>query len=145
MTYKTGQWVKIKDDGRIFKVSRSSKEGYELIDSKGEYLEDFNDSRVYMAMVAEWRLEPAPKTWDTLEVGDIILENDNEQAIVLAIQGDTLLRSRFECFWSADAWYTKIEMKELGYKIKGAVDEVEELTVEEISERLGKTIKVVKK
>lgn len=82
--------------------------------------------------------------------GQVLVDRDGDKKKILGVCGEVYILSRF---WESDpaddqhervaAFLTQFELDEQGYTL---LDEtVEELTVEEISQRLGKTIKVVKK
>lgn len=81
---------------------------------------------------------------DNLKVGDILVDEDGDEAMVLEVgaSGKTVLLSALDMFDKADEWETITELKRDGWKLKDTSD-IEELTVEEISKRLGRTIKVV--
>lgn len=78
------------------------------------------------------------KTMDNLQVGDVLVDYDNDEVKVLAVLGDLYGVSGYNDFESFGYWRTKSDLN--GYNIK--ID-VEELTVEEVSKRLGKTVKIV--
>lgn len=86
------------------------------------------------------------KTWDNLTIGDIIVDTDGDESEVLAVTGKVFLRSLWGNFTSASSWYTKSEAQQDGWTIKQSVVEttVPELTVAEISEKLGYEIKIKK-
>ena len=83
------------------------------------------------------------KTLDNLEVGDI-LESASGERSVLAICGDVYCLSYIDYYDVVGSWLTKKEIEKLGYKPK-QVEETQELTVKEISEKLGiKNLKIIK-
>lgn len=63
-------------------------------------------------------LEPVEKTWDTLEVGDVIEDLNGSASRVLAVCGEAFLRSYRSDHDSAGGWYTIAEAKKDGWKIQ---------------------------
>ena len=89
-------------------------------------------------------LIPLTKTWETLECGDILINERQRELKVLGILNELVFISLPESFKEADGSpYTKHELQRDGFTLKGATEDIEELTVAEISKRLGKTIKVI--
>lgn len=131
MTYKKGNWVIIKETGKVGQIVIAYEDGTYLIEVDG------------ISTFLDLDLTPAPKTWDTLEVGDIIVDTDGTEEKVLAVMGDVFLRSCSDDFDETQSWYTKKEVQKNGYKIKGGEEEVSEMTVEQISKALGKKVKIV--
>lgn len=78
-------------------------------------------------------LEPLEKTWDTLEEGDILLDEDGDECEVLGICGRAILLERSGYFW------TKEELIRDGYTIKNATPEPEqtEVTLQDIADWKG--------
>lgn len=87
----------------------------------------------------EWtRLAPLEKTWDTLEVGDIIIHEDGSTMKVLGVLGELV----FTSFWDEHdvygfAW-TVAELKgRSDLRIKGAQsDDTREVTLDEVAEAM---------
>lgn len=138
MKYKVGNWVKVIKKGDV----NEGKIGeIEQIWTDGDINVDF-EGITYDYCYRESDLEPAPKTWQTLEVGDVIVSSDDKESKILAVLGDVFLISHTRDFSEIWGWLTTSEAQKLGWKIKG-VEEVVEMTVEQISKAIGKTIKVV--
>lgn len=85
---------------------------------------------------------------DGLKVNDIIVDNHNYEKKVLAVlneENKVYLLSALDDFNEAGDSYTLREIINGGYKLKSQVDSNSvEMTVEEISKQLGKTVKIVK-
>lgn len=79
---------------------------------------------------------------DNLQKGDVVIESDGDEQTVLARLEDCVLLSIYNDSTYTSNWSTIQELKNLGYKLKS--DTPQELTVEEISEKLGYEVKVVK-
>lgn len=90
-------------------------------------------------------IELCKKDWDTLEVGDIIVDTDGEEAKVLAVLGDVFLRSCWKDFrYASDCWSTKKYAEDEGWKIKGAEEtDTVKMTVSEVSKLVGKKVEII--
>jgi hypothetical protein len=62
-------------------------------------------------------LDTLEKTWDNLEVGDIIV-NQGEEAKILEVLSNSFLRSNRGDFSKTGGWYTPKEAQNDGWKIK---------------------------
>ena len=82
-------------------------------------------------IIKEYKITFPEKTWDTLAVGDILMDDDSAERKVLAILGDVFLLSACDDFEVAGSWYTKSEAQKFGLKIKSSSPETIEI--------LGKT------
>lgn len=137
--FKIGDKVRVTEDSYYFKKGDI---GVMQEDSSCPYI-TVNNKRF---AIDQDRLElyRSTITWDNFEVGDILVNSDGDKAKILARLGDVFWRSVFDDFYSYSMGLTIHEAKKYGWTFKQPVtEEVEELTVEEISKRLGKTIKVV--
>jgi len=63
------------------------------------------------------------KTWDNLESGDVLIDNNDREVSVLAIVGRIIFISEPDNFDESNCYYTSKELVEIGYKIKGASEE----------------------
>jgi len=89
-------------------------------------------------------LKLVEKTLENLEVGDILI-NKNEQAHrVLGICGELVFYSFSNDFNDPLAYRTRHYLKVRGWKIKQEETPTEELTMEEVCKELGRTIKIKK-
>lgn len=100
-------------------------------------------------------LEPAVKTLDNLEVGDV-LKHDGNYVKVQGITGNIVFISRSSPYTDEADSFTKAafedsfmfssinELKRKGYKVKQPVEEKLELTLKEIAEKFGKDVKDIK-
>lgn len=83
---------------------------------------------------AESDLELVEKTWDTLEVGDVIESKYTRTARVLAVCGEAFLRSMWDDHKVASTWCAITEAKKVGWKIQQSTP-----SEPETIEILGKT------
>lgn len=85
------------------------------------------------------RLELAEKSLDNLQVGDILVHTDGDEAKVLATLGDVFLRSGWNDFEITDSWFTAMEAKTYDWTIKqdSPAPATTELSVAELEEKLG--------
>lgn len=122
-------WVR----GKVFRVARC--------------VEYRNSEIVYFPEegcgVWEKQLELVQKTWDTLEVGDIIVGVCGE-CKVLFVSGEVVIKTygtKGESYGCATT--TKGELKKDGYTIKNSTPVViPELTMSEVIEKIGYPIKI---
>lgn len=63
------------------------------------------------------------KTWENLEVGDILIDEVDREVSVLAIVGRIIFISEPDNFDESNCYYTSKELVEMGYKIKGASED----------------------
>jgi len=68
-------------------------------------------------MIKEYQITFPEKTWDTLSVGDILIDDSLGERKVLAVLGDVCLLSFLNDFEKAYAWFKKKEAQNLGVKI----------------------------
>jgi len=54
-----------------------------------------------------------------VKAGDIFVDEDGEESVVLEVLTNTFLRSRCGEFEEAQGWYTFTEAEKLGWMIKG--------------------------
>lgn len=85
------------------------------------------------------RLELAEKSLDNLQVGDILVHTDGDEAKVLAVLGNVFLRSEWNDFDKSFEWYTVAEAKMDSWTVKqdSPAPETTELSVAELEEKLG--------
>ena len=82
----------------------------------------------------ESQLELATKSWDTLQVGDVLVEGGEEQT-VLAVIGGVVALSEVSEQEMLDSWRSKKSLQESGYTIKAAEEDITELTLEQIAKK----------
>ena len=92
------------------------------------YAEKFDSSELVLA----------EKGLDNLEVGDIIVHPDGDEAKVLAVLGDVFLKSDWDNFDSAETWYTVAEAKTWHWTVKQdtPTEEITELSIAELEKKL---------
>lgn len=119
-TFKKGQWV-IVPDGRVGKIT--------IAYDNNSYDVEFNGIVESMPIDAS-ELKPSPNTWQTLEVGDIIVSN-NGKAKVLAIMGEVLIRSYWDRYEKASGdIYTIEEAKIYNWTIENSSDDEVQKAIE---------------
>ena len=142
MKFKLGDRVKIiadeydTDNGKIVEITKIDDDyiGRYQYKVEGEGLKDwFCDSE----------LELFPHTIDNLEVGDVLVREDGNEQTVLGICDKVYFLSQINKPEKVTVFICTIEEIKEMFTLKSS-EEVEELTIAEISKRLGKTIKVVK-
>lgn len=81
------------------------------------------------------------KTLDDLEVGDIIVDTDSNEAKVLAVLGDVFLKSSWNNYDETASWLTISEAKSAGLTVKQdtPTDEITELSIAELEQKLDLT------
>lgn len=154
MKFKIGQKVKVintthqpndstrKMIGKICEI----KKLYPYYEYIGVYTPDKSDYWLFN----ESDLEAAPeeKTWDTLQVNDVLIYNDCDERTVLGVCGRVIFYSSFLDKDTTHSFDTKETLIKWGWKIKQdtPTEEVVEMTVEEaikkLGELLGKEVKI---
>lgn len=151
MNYKVGQILKVKK-GHDKQCANYQNKGGSFIKITGikdgfyEYdILDVNKKRISQCNIcfADEDLEPSEKTLENLEVGDILVDCDGEKK-VLGICGLVYFLSEYGNFDRCGlVGWTLESIKEEGLKLKGESGP-KEMTVKEISDKLGYEVKVVK-
>jgi len=154
MNYKKGNYVKIKRDGRIGKIAEVYEDGNYSIEVDGVLVKDYVKSLLvrqdYDAQYDTWRdsdLEPAPKTWETLEVGDILANIGGNKIKVLSVSDSLITRSAVDDFDIAySSFYTKQELINGGWTVyqQPTPEPILELTLDEIAKKYGRDVKDIK-
>lgn len=142
MTFKEGDKIRMlgncsgNEKGNICTLHFGSRNG-----SYKDYLFAWEDSSNGCGCTCQslWELVPAEKTWDTLEVGDVIVDFDGDVARVLAVIEDVFLRSNGGDFDITGFWMTKTEAKLNNITIKQPSPppqpQILELTLDEIAKK----------
>lgn len=145
---------KVGDKVKVIKIQDDEfKEGIYVglisnIKKYTDYSRYFLDSHPGVVM-GEHQLEilkPTEKTWETLERGDIIIDSDRTEAMVLAVLPGVFLRSTWGNFDITAGWSTLQEGQKAGWTIKQPVveTEVEEVTMSDVCAKFGKEVKIKK-
>lgn len=145
MKFKKGQKVKVISDeiesmiGKICEIKH--------VDSDGN-IPVYTPDKSNWFFFNESDLEPVPeeKTWDTLQVNDVLIDDRGDEKTVVGVCGRVIFYSRYYDKDATSYFKTKETLIKDGWKIKQdtPTEEVVEMTVAEISKALGKTVKVVK-
>lgn len=83
---------------------------------------------------------------EAMKVGDVIVDEDGEEAEVIAITNNhaAFLRSYWDNFDKATYWYKFAEAKEKGWKLKPQSEELTEITLEEIAQLKGVPVEQIR-
>lgn len=104
---------------------------------------------IHSGQITPWdedRLELVGITWETLMEGDVLIAEGGKELTILGRQNSILFLSRHNRPTSYSGGFTIEDCIAEGYSIKNTTEEeVQEMTVEEISKLVGKTVKVVEK
>lgn len=143
MKFKVGDTVEIIEYYPAHRCSVSDRVKIVEINETGSQLGyKLSSGGWCMCEQLHMRLVKRGDSMDNLQKGDVVIESDGDEQTVLARLEDCVLLSIYnDSTYTAD-WSTIQELKNLGYKLKS--DTPQELTVEEISEKLGYEVKVVK-
>ncbi len=89
---------------------------------------------------------PAVKNWDTLEVGDEVVDKDGDKSTVLDVRERLIFLSRWNDKNTSGSNYTREELIKAGYTIVQDTPEEEilELTIDQIAEKFGRDVKDIK-
>jgi len=126
--------VSINKDGTPY-ICQNIRDGFSAEDKLG-YKYSHTLDGLYVT-----DLKLTTPTWDSLSWKDIVLDEDGDRRMVLAVQNDMVCTSYTEDFDLVNHWRTKKELQKHGYTIEGAVPAVEEITIKEAEARLGVKIK----
>lgn len=137
--------AKIQEESGKFYICQNVRDGSDCKDKLGyEYswrIDRGSDNDIKRNYVTNLKLKN--KTLDDLQEGDIITDGFCER-MVLGVCGKVYLMSCRGDFDSYATGYTSEDLKGYDFKLKEEKEEVKELTISEISEKLGYTVKVVK-
>ena len=87
----------------------------------------------------------AEKTWDTLEAGDILVDTDGEEALIIDVFPNSFVKSYWGSVGIVSGVYSKKQAQNEGWTIKGAVTEtVKEMTLEDVEKLVGSKVKIIK-
>ena len=127
-------------------------EVYTLVFQSGELVAKKEGEIGYCNCQHKWQL--VTKDWTNLEAGDVIINDKGNEKIVEEVTKNMFaillthnVRHSFEhCDpnYYEIRWITKRDAKKLGWKIKGEEPLIEEMTVSEVCDELGREIKIKK-
>lgn len=83
-------------------------------------------------------------TWETLQVGDVIVDKDGSESTALAVLGEVFLKSMWNAPKVAHVWFHINEAQKNGWILKVPVTEIEEVTMAQIIEKFGHEVKIKK-
>ena len=85
----------------------------------------------------------AKKTWDTLEAGDIVVDTDEREAMIMDVFPNSFIRSYWRNFNESSGTCSKKLAQALGWTIKGT-ETVKEMTLEDVEKLVGSKVKIIK-
>lgn len=125
---------KLNNDGsNTAKISRVDSNGFSINGCAHPYTFDF-----FLDLLLQ------EITWDTLSVGDEVMNSSNTLRKVLAVLGDVVGVSRTLDLREFDSWHTKITLQEVGYIIVQPTLPTPQktfLTMDEIAKKFGVDVK----
>jgi hypothetical protein len=92
-------------------------------------------------------LKPVNKTLNELETGDTVIDEEGDEYFVMGVAGKMVWLSDDENEATSTAYttpYTLKELERLEYKVKGEEPEVTELSMDEIADKFGVSVKQLK-
>ena len=93
--------------------------------------------------VKESSITLVEKTWDTLEVGDIVVEKGGAKAMIIDVFPNSFVRSFWRNFNESGGVYSKKQAQDEEWTIKG-IETVKEMTLEDIEKLVGSKVKIIK-
>lgn len=122
--------------GRVFTIARVSSNNRSESDTV--YYNDTDGNGVYSEHL---ELVRSVKAFDNLEVGDIIVDTDGDEAKVLAVLESVFLKSDWNDFDATSSWLTAAETESFGWTIKQdtPTEEITELSIAELEQKLDLT------
>lgn len=135
--------ISINEDGRVY-ICQNIKNGGEAEDKLG-YNFSWRINSDFTGHDVD-NLKPLFKNWEYLEVGDKLIDGEGRERMILAHIGLIFFVSYKNEFTKVSSFLTKEELIKEGYSIKQEqpVEEVEELTMEELCRELGREVKIKK-
>ncbi|NDZ93301.1 hypothetical protein G3I13_01820 [Streptomyces sp. SID6673] len=109
------------------------------------YILDGRDRDDGYPWLYEREIALAIRDLDHLQVGDVLIDEDDDEATVLAVLGDVFLISRWNTPSAASLWHTVEHAKRKGWTLKDqpAADPVE-LTLEDVAKLKGVPVSQIK-
>ena len=157
MQIKLGQIYKVKPEFRKMCSNFNSKSDSVYVRYNGIKMEILNENKKIILVDYESsrcfkpeHLEPIEKTLYNLEINDFIKNNvGNKRKVLGLIESDPenpiYVLSEFVYFENSNSTYSAKELEVLSYQIvqPKPIEEVKEMTVEEVSKLVGKKVKIV--
>lgn len=129
-------WYEIEGIGKIIRIDDE--------DTRQTYCVAFNDTNLWHS---EQDLTLAVKTFDEPQIGDEYKDSDGYSLFVLGVAGRGILISGTNNKYITGKWCTKEQLISWGYTIvqdELEVEQVEELTMEQVCKELGREVKIKK-
>jgi len=134
--------ISIDEYGTLY-ICQNKKDGSSADDKLGyryswKLNKDFTDCGVT-------NLKPLNKTIRDVEIGDIIIDSEGDERMLLDVRERIVGLAFSHDFENFSGFSTFEELEEDGYKLKDEPEEeVEELTMEELCKELGREVKIKK-
>lgn len=147
--FKVGQVIKAISDEHVY-TTKSKKWVGKIIDiaPNGQLIAETIscssgsiNGEVYRELYPE-NFAPYIKTLEDIEVGDILIDNVEDERFVMGVAGKMVWLSANEEEAECDgetSLYTMLELKENGYKVKGQESEIMEISMDEVAKKFGKS------
>lgn len=148
MKFKIGDRVRFSDKKQEITgtIVMTRADGHNYRDSKGRYFSppiicDYRVARDvdgYPQLIDEQDLESVRKDWDNLQVGDILVDKEENEDRVIGVCGEAIFIGYVDGSRAANYYYTAAELRKGGWTIKGAgTDDTVELSIAELEQKLG--------
>lgn len=144
MTYKKGQWLESLEDRAYYTKGKNYRIAGVYKDGEVGIVNDSDCTNYFIEEQVEKHFKPAKKTFYTLEVGDVVVDEYEDERPVLEVLDNVFLVSFSDDKGAGGFFYTPQSAIDKGWTIKVAEEEVEELTMQEVCKELGRTIKIKK-
>lgn len=136
--------IKQKDCNASFSDSIGDKA---VITRVNSYRYDTNIAGVLDFASVDPYLPPTEITWETLKLGDVLIDEDGLEVSILGILGKIIFLSEFNDRESTGNFYTIQECQKDGWKIvqpEPTKPTIEELTMDQVCKELGREVKIKK-
>ena len=114
---RVGQWLTRTNDENDYFIKGKN---YKIVGKVQNriYVKDESGGIALIRKFYDWK--PAPKTWETLEVGDILKNKDGCHSKILEVGQNSFLLSYSDDLNYACGWYTAEEAIDKGFTIEQA-------------------------
>lgn len=154
MKFKVGDRVRSKQPGQEYTGTVTKIETEIIIvkrddASSGWYCKIVGDkvATAFGSWDGKSYLELESKTLETLQVGDIVVDEFKSEHYVMGVAGKMIWISDDEKEsegYFRTSYYTLLELKNNGFKVKSSEPEVTEVTMDEIAKKFGVSVESLK-
>ena len=124
---------------KILGVDSSGSVTHLVYDSHGDHNDSCSCGDLHHLYVVRYG-----KTFENIEAGDILLDNDGDETMVLATLPGVVMLSDFNSFDSINEWMLIKELKQRGWTVKQHEEPIQEMTVADVEKLVGKKVKIIK-